>query len=167
MKEPEFASAPHHRDQTEIPRLALILGLAGIIPFVVLLIAMALGSDRAFDLPYGATREALKIYGAVIVSFLGGIRWGIGMHPGNMTEAASFFGMAVLPPLLAWAAILMPHPYDLIVLIGTMAVTGGADIALTRQGKAPAWYGKLRAILTGAVLLCLLAALALWPFMPV
>jgi hypothetical protein len=154
-------------EPNEIPRSALLLGLAGLVPFVLLLIAMAMGADRQFGLPHGTLREVLKFYGAVIVSFLGGIRWGIGMHRENLKEAASFFGMSVVPPLLAWAAILISHPYDLIVLISTVLITGGADLALVRQGSAPAWYGKLRAVLTGAVIICLVAALALWPFMPV
>jgi hypothetical protein len=153
-------------ESSQIPRSALLLGLAGLVPFVLLLIALAMDADERLGLPYGTLRDGLKFYGAVIVSFLGGIRWGIGMHRENLKEAASFFGMSVVPPLLAWGSLLISHPFDLIVLISTVLITGGADIALVGQGGAPAWYGKLRAVLTGAVIVCLVAALALWPFMP-
>jgi hypothetical protein len=148
-----------------IPTTPLALGLAGVIPFLLLLAGMIFGLDAKIGLAPGAAREIMKIYGALIVSFLGGIRWGLGMHRENLEEAAAFFGMSVVPVILAWGAVLLPPPYDLLVLVGTLIVVASADVALARQGRAPAWYGKLRAILTVAVVACLVAALALWPFL--
>lgn len=148
-----------------IPTTALTLGLLGVIPFLALLAGMFFHVDTRLGFSPGAAREALKIYGALIVSFLGGIRWGLGMHEENLGEAATFMGMSVVPVILAWGAVLLRAPWDLVVLVFALIVVAGADIALTRQGKAPAWYGRLRGMLTVAVVVCIVAALALWPFL--
>jgi hypothetical protein len=148
-----------------IPTTALTLGMLGVIPFLALLAGMIFHVDTRLGFSPGAAREALKIYGALIVSFLGGIRWGLGMHEENLQEAATFMGMSVVPVVLAWGAVLLRAPWDLVVLIFALIVVASADIALARQGKAPAWYGKLRGMLTVAVVICIVAALALWPFL--
>jgi hypothetical protein len=49
-------------------------------------------------------------YGAVIVSFLGGIHWGIGFRNAITSHNAPpvHFVWGVIAPLLAWVAIMMP-----------------------------------------------------------
>ncbi len=57
-----------------IPNMPLLLGALGLIPFIVLSLAMLFGAATLLSFP---TASALSAYGAVILSFLGGIRWGL------------------------------------------------------------------------------------------
>ena len=59
-----------------LPPLALILGIAGIIPFAVFSIA-SVGESPGSALT--ATR-GLVGYGAVILAFLGGVHWGFTLY---------------------------------------------------------------------------------------
>jgi hypothetical protein len=151
-------------DQSRIPGAALLVGVLGVIPFAAFAIGAWLHIEGRAGLAPGLARAALIAYGAVIVSFLGGVRWGVALrhdHPGHQ---ASLFLMSVLPPLVAWGAIFMPRPHDLIVLIAAFLILGVSDVALAARGTAPRWYGKLRTGLTGAVVAILVLALALLPF---
>ena len=58
-----------------IPLAPLALGLAGLIPFWGLALALLL--HTAFGLEPTRIDLALATYAAIIVSFLGGIRWGL------------------------------------------------------------------------------------------
>jgi hypothetical protein len=72
---------------TEDPTWRLIrrLGYAGLIPFVFLALCLWLiGPDLH---PYVAL--SMQSYGAVIVSFLGGIHWGVGFRNALISPNAS------------------------------------------------------------------------------
>jgi hypothetical protein len=76
--------------------LALWLGYAGLIPFVA-------GAALAWQLPHESrpfAAVALSAYAAVIVSFLGGIHWGIGFRDGRPW----LFVWGVVPSLVAAVA---------------------------------------------------------------
>ena len=63
------------RSTTSIPRLALGLGWGGIVPFAGLaLLAIAADHETA-----SIAAGALISYGAVILSFMGGVQWGLEM----------------------------------------------------------------------------------------
>ncbi len=48
-------------------------------------------------------------YGASILSFLGGVRWGMLVTPGTpITGSWLQYSYAVAPSLVAWSALLMP-----------------------------------------------------------
>ena len=63
------------RQPSAIPRPARCLGFAALVPFV----AAAVAGILPVPAPPGAPVHALLAYGAVILPFLGGIRWGLGM----------------------------------------------------------------------------------------
>jgi hypothetical protein len=133
------------------PAAALVLGAAGLIPFVGLSLLAILGRADLFGLP---VRPALAAYAAIIASFLGGIRWGLAARGGGSAD----YLIAVLPSLLAWAALAAPAPWDL-RLIGALVLAWGAvDQDLPRRGLAPRWLGRLRLALSGVAGLALLAA---------
>ena len=92
------------------------LGYAGLLPFAGL--AALLWVVKADLLPFVAV--ALTSYTAVIVSFLGGIHWGIGFL--RAPRAPRFhFVWGVVPSLLAWLALLMPA-YAALPLLGLTLV---------------------------------------------
>jgi hypothetical protein len=88
--------------------IALWLGYAGLIPFVAgAALAWLLQPEwRSF------TTAALSAYAAVIVSFLGGIHWGIGFRDGM----SRLFLWGVVPSLVAAAALMLPPRHGLVIL---------------------------------------------------
>lgn len=87
------------------------LGLAGLLPFVVGAMALwAVGAEHRAPLAL-----ALHAYAAVIVSFLGGIHWGIAARHGGSADALLWWG--VTPSLVAWIALLLPQAWGLPMLV--------------------------------------------------
>jgi Protein of unknown function (DUF3429) len=76
------------------------LGWSGLLPFVGGALAVAVAPPAWNDMAL----RALVAYGAVIVSFLGGIHWG--SPTGAAHDAARLWG--VVPSLLAWPLLLLP-----------------------------------------------------------
>lgn len=140
--------------RSRIPGAPLGLGLAGLLPFLGL--AAACWAAPAWGYDRRQVDLALVTYAAVIVSFLGGIRWGLATRETEQDRAAAQYAVAVLPSLLAWTALLLPEPLRLAAL-GLLALgLWPIDRGLVRAGLAPPWYGRLRGILS------LGAGLALW-----
>lgn len=138
----------------QVPRAAALLGLAGVIPFA----AGALGTVTRGALGTLAV-QALLAYGAVILSFLGGIQWGLATAHGRADLAR--LGLSVLPSLVGWAALLLGGAWGLLLLAAAFVGVLAVDLGLTREGTAPPWFPRLRVALTGAVLLCLTIAILL------
>ena len=92
------------------------LGYAGLAPFVLLAALMWLVDTEL--LPFVSI--ALGGYAATIVSFLGGVHWGIGFMKGESTPRFHFI-WGVLPALIAWLALMMPA-YAALPLLGLVLV---------------------------------------------
>jgi len=135
-------------DRKPIPLIALILGCSGVIPFAATAALVAL--DHA-----GLRQMALDgflIYGAVILSFLGGIRWGAASSASS--KPARGLIVSVLPSL--WAAFFLWWPSDDLSVWGLMAgfiLMGFADW-LYPGLNVPSWMRPLRMWLTLAVVAC-------------
>jgi hypothetical protein len=139
------------------PKPARQLGLAGLIPFAVFALAAvfapALWADPA--------RAILANYGAVILSFMGGCRWGFAAAGLGEGPAMRPLALSVAPSLWAWVALSAQPPFDMLMLAAGFAALLGSDIALTKIGGAPAWWPGLRWPLTlGAAAACLAGAVA-------
>jgi hypothetical protein len=135
-----------------VPAPAAFLGLAGVLPFA----AAALGSSLLGGEPGAFARMALLGYGAVILSFLGGIHWGLAIAAGR--PGLRELGVGVLPSLVGWAGLLVGGAAGLLLLALGFAGVLLVDFRLTRDGVAPPWFARLRSVLTGAVCACLLLA---------
>jgi hypothetical protein len=125
---------------------AWALALAGLIPFVGCAAIVAMGGAQA-----DAWLGALIAYAAVILSFLGGTRWGASLAGGS-PDAATLI-LSNLPALLAWAALLpleMSSPTRLSLLSGGLAL-----MWLWDRRRPPAWYPALRTTATLGALLSL------------
>lgn len=138
-----------------IPASALWLGLLGLLPFYG---AAVLAHQ---PLPVGpAARIGFVVYAAVILSFLGGVRWGLEIARDGGAPSPRRLVLSVLPSLYGWACAVGTLAWDM-SLSGFIA-SGFVfqflwDRAAAREGLAPAWYGPLRSILTFGVLgACLL-----------
>ena len=101
--------------------MALRLGYVGLLPFVVgaALVWLVGGNADA----HAFSTLMLSCYAAVIISFLGGIHWGLAMRQqAGMGAPAWLYAWGVVPSLVAWVAVVMP-PYAGLVVHGVMLVT--------------------------------------------
>ena len=135
----------------------LRLGYGGLIPFVLL--ALLMWFVRADLRPLVAL--ALAGYGAVIVSFLGGIHWGVGFQMGEAAPQLHFV-WGVAPALLAWLALLMPGRAGLPLLALVLVACYAVDRATYPVAGLGRWL-PLRLQLTAvAALSCLVGAAGTW-----
>lgn len=138
-----------------IPPPALVLGLAGVVPFAACAIGLWVLE------PQQATRALFAMigYGAVILSFLGGVHWGRVML---VNSGWTDYLYAVTPSLAAWIALLIQHDHadvGLLLLLISFLAAFMVDRRLVTVGQFPAWFGRLRLLLSSLVALCLVAAL--------
>ena len=132
------------------------LGYAGLIPFILLATLMWLVDAEL--LPFVAI--ALSGYAASIVSFLGGVHWGIGFMKGEASPQFHFV-WGVVPSLIAWLALLMPA-YAALPLFGLVVVACYAVDSKTYPAAGLASWLPMRLRLTVvATASCVLGAAAL------
>ena len=90
-----------------------------------------------------------------------GIRWGLAMRGPDQGSVGFDYGIAVVPQLIGWAALAVPDPWRFFLLGVVVLALGPLDRNLVARGLAPAWFGRLRLILSlGAGAALFLAALA-------
>jgi Protein of unknown function (DUF3429) len=130
-----------------------------VLPFA----ALALSATLDGVLPRAAAADALVLYGAIILSFMGGAQWGLAMVlTDEMPRATSIrFAISVLPALAAFSLWFLPATLALLGLAAMFIALLAYDIATVRAGAAPAWYPALRIQLTSAVVLCRILAAGL------
>ena len=133
------------------------LTLSGAIPFITCSAALWLAPPayRAF------ATTVLTGYAAVILSFLGGIQWGLAVNLIDTApkSARTMFLLSVVPSLLAWAMLLLPASSSrIIVAMCLFAFVWVVDALLNLQKLIPPWYFKLRSIITIIVITSLAMA---------
>jgi hypothetical protein len=144
-----------------IPKPVLVLGWAGVVPFAFLSLAAIVGGP-----PVAANAlSALIVYGAVILSFMGGAQWGLEMaRPVTPDKGGRDYALSVLPALAGFAAALLPPRAGLALLSTGFLALLAYDLFRAARGIGPGWYPALRKGLTAAVVTALLLALALGRF---
>jgi len=154
-----------------IPLWALALGIGGLIPFAACAAAVVMGNERLLDTLLGGpirwpdASALLHGYAVVILAFMGGAQWGLTTaadHRDGGPGALQKFGylVSVLPALLAWVALFIPGYVGLFVLLFGFTNLLAYDLWTIRAlSLAPAWYARLRILLSEAVAVCLVAAM--------
>lgn len=130
---------------TPIPRPVLIYGLLGLIPFLAPpLIAMATPAHAEI------LGLVVLVYGALILSFLGGARWG--QEVLRPDPRAGIITLAMLPTLAGFGLLLansIARPAQLTAMAALLALLLVWDAGAT---GLPRWYPRLRLLLTvGAI----------------
>jgi hypothetical protein len=143
--------------------LALRLSYAGLLLFAVGALLVWLLVGRINDEPFTFVIRAMSSYGALIVSFLGGMRWGLVM--GN-SEAGALspdyqrrsLWAGITFSLAAWLAMLMP-PHAGLVVLGVLLI---GCYLLDRKHYlelgVPGWLTLRFRLTAGGSLSCFLAA---------
>ncbi|MFK7902950.1 MAG: DUF3429 domain-containing protein [Nitratireductor sp.] len=137
---------------------AWYLSIAGLFPFIIIAGAMLiLGRENTAIDPLSTM---FKTYSAVIITFIGGIRWGHIIHEDNDRVQTGSLIMSVLPAIVAWLILLVPQEYEaiaiLILLVGFCAHGAWDSISAYKQ-NLPHWFGQLRIRITFIVAICHIA----------
>jgi len=139
-----------------LPPTVAWLGYGGLIPFVVLAPASLL------DQHHGAGwSDALYAYGAIILSFIGALHWGLAMSLPELSERqrSAWFMWSVVPALIAWPAVLFSPPLAAPLLVGGFIAHYLQDRHLAGQATLPGWYLPLRLRLTCVAVVSLVAGI--------
>ena len=140
-------------NQQPLPRLAVMLGYAGLIPFVVLSLAIWLLPFKYHVL----INQALLLYASLILAFMGAIHWGLAMLQTDRNYQRQLL-FSVIPALVAWFAFFLPEMLNYSVLIVAFALLCLFDTRMSKTGRAPDWYPRLRSPLTAVVVASLILA---------
>ncbi len=137
-----------------LPRTVSWLGYGGLIPF------LALTPASLLDCHHGAVwSDALYAYGAIILSFIGALHWGLAMSLPELSERqrSAWFTWSVVPALIAWPALLLSPPLAAPLLVLGFVAHYLQDRRLARQARLPDWYLPLRLRLSSVAVVCLVA----------
>ena len=141
-----------------IPRAPLILGLAGLLPFLwgaltVLVPDLGLWTAQTLG-PRFAGPYVMLFYGAVILSFMSGVLWGFAARATG-TLATTGYALSVIPAL--WAFFMTgggPTSAGMNLIFGFAGLLL-LDLQFARWGLAPGWWMPLRLLLSAVVIACL------------
>ncbi len=141
-----------------IPRPALILGLAGLIPFLwsaATHLSPALSSWAGQWLPPMFLGSYVGLtYGSLILAFMSGVLWGFATKADGR-EAAIAYWLSVIPALWVFFMVSDATATSAIFLAAGFVGLLFLDAMFAAWGLAPPWWLRLRVMLTVVVLACL------------
>jgi len=149
---------PDTPSDARIPTAVAWLGYGGLLPFVSL--ALAVWVQPSGGVIGILWHTALLAYGAVILSFVGALHWGLAMADPHMQAATRTrcFVWSVVPALLAWPVLLVGPVVGTVILMVGFAAHLAQDLLLANKTTLPRWYLSLRLRLTSVACASLLAA---------
>ena len=142
----------------KIPNSALILGLAGLLPFfwgAVTSLDFIVENLKltGFNEEYIGSRINL-IYGTIILAFMSGVLWGFVANIGDKRRPIGLT-LSVLPALWAFftfnGTLINPLMSLIFGFLGVFAI----DVRFYYWQLTPEWWLSLRSILTLCVIICL------------
>ena len=164
---PPGGSTPQQARDRVLRRWANLLGLGGLVPFFGLaLVAVVADPD------YARMAVLAQIqYAVTILSFIGALHWGIALAGHGMSAARTRTALvwSVVPSLYAFFATIAPelvpepsigpaHATLLLLAIGFVCAWI-VDQRIYRGHPVPAWFPRLRGLLTAGATLSVLLTL--------
>jgi hypothetical protein len=145
-------------DDRRIPRPALLIGLAGLIPFLwsaaTHLSPSLLGWAGQWLPPMFLGAYVGLTYGTVILSFMSGVLWGFATRAEGR-EAAFAYGLSVIPALWAFFMVTDASANSTIYLAAGFIGLLFLDTIFSVWALVPRWWLRLRVMLTVVVVACL------------
>ena len=130
-----------------VQRLAWLLAITGTLVFAIMT-AFLFTSEAHVRIPAIA---ALVTFAAVVISYLGGIEFGLALHEEGSNERtrALAISMSALPSLASWGVFWLSSPQQQIgTAIGLFILVWVCDLYLARRGLIPTWFADLRTAVT-------------------
>lgn len=137
-------SDPKPPKSAEIPVAPWWLGVTGLLPFAaaaLIYLFARLPEQRQIGL------HIFQSYSAIILSFLGGVRWGAAL----VLPSFRLLFSAVMPSLIAAGCLLIPAAYAVPILAVTYFMVGYVDCLRGAHALWPQWFKRLRLMLSVAV----------------
>jgi len=155
-----------------VPRESYVLGLAGTLPYLATSVSTVFlswninaepsssGFLNSIMLSHDSAHWWLALiepvqlgYGAVIISFLGAIHWGLEYAEKKPQRDRTRFryGLGVMASVAAWPTMYLPIEFALTSQLAAFTGLYFADTTATRKGWAPSWYSSYRFVLTAIV----------------
>ena len=105
----------------------------------------------------------LRTYSAIILSFLGGIHWGIATQSSLSENQGSIklslhLTLSVIPSLLGWVGLFVTELAGFCIIIFGFVLALAIDLRIAQMNFMPEWYPRLRTPLTVTVVGCLVIA---------
>ena len=142
----------------KIPNSALILGLAGLIPFfwgtaTSLGFGLEISKLNWLNEEYRGSSINLT-YGTVILAFMSGVLWGFAANVSDKRRPIGLI-LSVLPALWAFFTFngILSNPFVSLIIgfLGVFII----DVRFYYWHMTPKWWLSLRSILTLSVIICL------------
>ncbi|RPB07204.1 hypothetical protein P167DRAFT_457638, partial [Morchella conica CCBAS932] len=152
---------------SEVPKEVLYIGFGGLVPYLgtslsTLYLAWDINYSQENGMGYLISEETaghllhilepLQVgLGAVILSFLGAVHWGLEMAEYGGKHSYKRYSLSILAPVIAWPTLLLPVNIALIAQFVGFTGMYFADSTATSKGWAPRWYMTYRFLLTFVV----------------
>ena len=117
------------------------MGYAGLVPFALPVLGIIAGHHDAWFL------RALVAYGAVILSFVGALQWGLALDERRERRGERVL-VSVAPALAGWLALLLPPGAGITLLIAGFVGIYAYERVTVWPGGYPVWFRRLRTQLT-------------------
>ncbi|KIL67170.1 hypothetical protein M378DRAFT_74364 [Amanita muscaria Koide BX008] len=159
----------------EVPTPMMVLGLSGGVPYVAAaattaylahaagLAAMGLVPNVDPAIALALLHRALEFqvtYGAVLLSFLGAMHWGLEIAGYGGPQGYARLALGAAPILIAWPTLAMEPITALIVQWLGFTALWLADAKATMAGWTPRWYAQYRFYLSLLVGTCIIGSIA-------
>ncbi|KAL1965082.1 hypothetical protein VTN77DRAFT_6142 [Rasamsonia byssochlamydoides] len=159
----------------EVPKEALYFGVAGVVPYLAtslntVYLAWEMNNQATTGSGFLISGDTAQImlhliepvqvgYGAVILSFLGAVHWGLEWAGYGGKRGFRRYATGCIAPAVAWPTLLFPVEYALISQFMAFTFLYYNDARAAGRGLAPHWYGMYRFVLTFIVGASIVASL--------
>lgn len=159
---------------SSVPKPAMVFGLAGTLPYVcttAVTLYTASQAGLAANGLYTAMDPAATLallhscmelqvaYGAVMLSFLGALHWGMEFAEYGGRKGYARLTVGTLPVVFAWSTMLLEPNMALIAQWIGFTALWAADVQATAAGWTPKWYSQYRFYLTLLIGSCIVFTL--------
>ena len=135
-------------------KLIYTLGFLGLIPFIVSSLAELMQVESLFGIQ---PLKLLITYGAIILTFLGGVLWGRALHRAESEPTSALLVLSNAFAILAWLTLLLDSSaWSLGLQMAGFATLLFFEQKLARSSAMTSYMGyyRIRLILTSAVIVC-------------
>jgi hypothetical protein len=142
-----------------VHRLAWLLAITGVLIMAVMT-AFLFSPESHVRIP---AIGALVTFSAVVISYVGGIEFGLALREESSNERirALAMTMSALPSLASWGVFWLPSPQQQIgAAIGLFALVWFSDLYFAHRGLIPSWFVDLRTAVT--VISCVILGVAFY-----
>ena len=123
----------------------------GLLPFAGLTLSLFFVAPEIVSL----LQFAFLSYAAVILTFIGGVHWGLIIKGDDFDNKVPGIIVSIVPSLVAWTCLLLPQAAALVVLLCSFPLLLIYEYKLLWTRLFPSWYQGLRIVLTSIVSLLL------------